>query len=394
MSMLIKNGTLVDVQTGELISPAHVAITQGRVSAVHQGGTCPPSTADGVVIDATGLFILPGLIDCHVHLVWDGSDDPNAAILGMEDELIAILMAKHALEALRLGITTVRDTGSPRRIGFAVREGIRRGLIPGPNLLISGPPICMTGGHVHTLGLESDGVEEVRKTTRQLLKQGVDVIKLMASGGVYTEGEEPASPQLTVEEMAVAVEEAHKKNVKVSAHAEGITGIMNALKAGVDTIEHGNLANEEAWDIFLKQGTYLVPTLMVFKRLAEAGPETGTPEYAVQKARQLHEAHFRNFRRAVAKGVKIAAGIDGNSPRLPEAMYFDELLVMHELGMSKLAVLQAATVNAADALGRSDLGSIEPGMRADILLLAVNPLQDLAIRDQIVRVIKDGAIVR
>ncbi|WP_371377334.1 amidohydrolase family protein [Sporomusa aerivorans] len=389
--MLIKNATIVDVKSGSLISKAQLLIEQGTVTGIYQS-QCPPVNAEPV-IDAQGMYVLPGLIDCHVHLVWDGSDDPNAAIMQMDDELMALQMAKHAKETLALGITTVRDTGSPRNVGFAVREAIRRGLIAGPNLLISGPPICMTGGHVYTIGLESDGVDEVRKSVRTLLKKGVDVIKVMASGGVYTEGEEPASPQLTVEEMVVAVEEAHKRNVKVAAHAEGISGILNALKAGVDTIEHGNLANAAAWDIFISQGTYLVPTLMVFKRLAEAG-NTGTPAYAVAKAQQLHTAHFKNFRQAVEKGVKIAAGTDGYSPRLPEAMYFDELMVMHELGMSKLAVLQAATINAAEALGLAAVGCVETGMKADLLLLTANPLEDLNFRDKIAMVLKDGVVIR
>jgi imidazolonepropionase-like amidohydrolase len=386
--MLIKNVNLVDVVAGAIVEGTDILIEGGRVAAIGRRG----DAAGAGTLDGRGCFALPGLIDCHVHLVWDGSDDPNAAMLKMDDELIAVVMAKHAEETLRLGITTVRDTGSPGRVGFAVREAIRRGVVRGPNLLISGPPICMTGGHVYNLGIEADGVDAVRKSARELLKQGVDVVKLMASGGVYTEGEEPASPQLTVEEMRAAVEEAHKRSVKVAAHAEGISGIMNALAAGVDTIEHGNLADEKAWDEFLRQGTCLVPTLMVFKRLAEA-ENTGTPDYAVAKARQLHEAHFKNFRRAVEKGVRIAMGIDGNSPRLPEAMYFDELKVMHDLGMSKPAVLQAATVNAAEALGRADLGCIAPGKRADLLLLSVDPLTDLDIRDKIVTVIKDGTVV-
>jgi len=389
--MLIKNANLVDVKSGKLLLETHLLVEEGKVAAIYQG-ECPALEAERV-IDAQGTYLLPGFIDCHVHLVWDGSDDPNATIMNMDDELITLQMAKHAQETLELGITTVRDTGSPRNVAFAVREAIQSGMIAGPNLLISGPPICMTGGHVYTIGMESDGVDEVRKSVRILLKKGVDVIKVMASGGVYTEGEEPASPQMTVEEMAVAVEEAHKRNVKVAAHAEGLTGIMNALKAGVDTIEHGNLADESAWEIFRQQGTYLVPTLMVFKRLSEA-ENTGTPEYAVAKAKQLHQAHFQNFRQAVAKGVKIAAGTDGYSPRLPEAMYFDELLVMHELGMSKLAVLQAATVNAAEALGLTTVGSIEIGMKADLLLLSVNPLEDLHFADKIITVVKDGVVVR
>ncbi len=389
--MLIKNATLVDVKSGNPLSQVHVLVEQGTIKEIYQDH-CPSMDTE-VVIDAQGLYILPGLIDCHVHLVWDGSDDPNAEILHMDDELMALRMAKHARETLELGITTVRDTGSPRNVGFAVREAIRKGIVMGPNLLISGPPVCMTGGHVYTIGMESDGVDEVRKSVRTLLKKGVDVIKVMASGGVYTEGEEPASPQMTVEEMAVAVEEAHKRNVKVAAHAEGVSGIFNALQAGVDTIEHGNLATEEAWDIFIKQGTYLVPTLMVFKRLAEAD-NTGTPEYAVAKAKQLHTAHFVNFRKAIEKGVKIAAGTDGYSPRLPEEMYFDELLVMHELGMSKQDVLRAATVNAAEALGLKNVGCLEEGMKADLLLLSVNPLEDLNFRDKIVKVVKDGVVVR
>ncbi len=392
--MLIRNATIVDVRTGELISPGHIQIEKGKIIALHKGQLSESLANDLNVIDASGKYIIPGLIDCHVHMVWDGSDDPNSKMANLDDELIAIIMTKHCEETLRLGITTIRDAGSPGKVGFAAREAIRRGIVAGPNLLISGPPIVMTGGHVHTLGVEADGPDEVRKAARQLLKEGVDFLKLMASGGVYTEGEEPGSPQLTVEEMKVAVQEAHKKGKKVAAHAEGIAGIFNALKAGVDTIEHGNLLSEQAMDIMIEQETYLIPTLMVFKRLAEAISGSNTPGYAIRKAQLIHTEHFKNFKKAVEKGVKIAAGTDGNSPRLPESMYFDELQVMHELGMSKLAVLQAATIYAADALGLDDVGSLEPGKQADLLLISVNPIEDLDIRDKITMVIKDGKKVR
>lgn len=389
--MLIKNCTLVNVKSGELISAANILIEKGKVAVINQESSfqVPAGTE---VTDGSGLFAIPGLIDCHVHMVWDGSDDPNSVILGMDDELLAVATAKHAEATLKLGITTIRDLGAPRNVGFAVREAIRRGLIAGPNFLIAGPPICMTGGHVHTLGVEADGVDAVRKATRQLLKQGVDVIKLMASGGIYTEGEEPASPQLNLDELTAAVEEAHKRNVKVAAHAEGVTGIRNALKAGVDTLEHGNLGDEKAWEMCVKQGTYLSPTLVVFKYIAAAVGE-GTPEFAVRKAQAMHKGQVNNFRKAVEMGVKIVVGTDAYSPRTPHECYFDELKYMHELGMTKLAVLQAASVNAADALDRDDLGCIEPGKRADLLLLSTNPLEDLDIGGKIVTIIKDGAVI-
>ena len=389
--MRIVNATVVDIARGQLISNACIVSEHGRIAGVRrQDGPEVANTDDA--IDASGLYVMPGLIDCHTHLVWDGSADPTTVMLGMDDETNAIAMAKHVEATLRLGITTVRDLASPHRVGFAVREAVRRGIVAGPNMVISGPNICMTGGHGWHMGLEADGVDEVRKATRQLLKQGVDVIKVMASGGVYTDGEEPGSVQYSVEELSVAVEEAHKKNVRVSAHAEGITGIRSALKAGVDTIEHANLADEAAWDDFLRQGTWLIPTLVTFRNLARPG--TGIPEFAIRKAQQIQAAHSVNFRRAVEKGVKIAVGTDCNSPLLPHARYFDELKVMHELGMSKLAVLQAATINAAQAIARDDVGSIAPGKRADLLLLSVNPLEDLDIGGKIVKIIKDGTVIR
>ena len=330
-----------------------------------------------------------------MHMVWDGSDDPMGNVLVKSHELLAIEMAKHAENTLKLGVTTVRDLASPGEVGFAVREAIKNGTILGCNLLISGPGITMTGGHVHEMGIEADGVDEVRKATRYLLKKEVDCIKLMASGGIYSaEGEIPGSPQFTVEEMKAAIEEAHKRGKKVAAHAEGYEGIMNALAAGVDSIEHGNMSTDEVWDKFVEQGTYLVPTLLTMRRTKETAEAGGLPEYIVDKARQMHEGHLKNFNGAVAKGVKIAVGTDGYAPNMPEGSYYDELLLMKELGMTALGVLQAATINAAENLGISkDYGTIEVGKVADLVVVSINPLENINFKGKVAKVLKNGRVI-
>jgi len=346
-------------------------------------------------LDMGTLTLLPGLIDCHVHLVWNGSHDPKVIMLRESAEKTAIRALLHAFEELMHGVTTVRDVGGPYKATLAVRDAIREGLFIGPRILAAGLAIEMTGGHARDLGLEVDGPHEARKGVRTMLRAGVDLIKLMATGGVYTEGEEPGSPQLTVEEMSAAVEEAHKAGRKVAAHAEGLQGILNAIDAGVDTIEHGNFLDEEAAQRMVAGGQVLVPTLSPFYRMAQLGTAGGIPEYAARKAKQVVSGSFHAIDLAKKYGIPIATGTDDGSPRLPHGVLVYELELLVHAGLSPLEALNSATAVAAKACGLSDqVGTLEPGKSADFVGVSGDPLHDISALRNIDTVVIQGALTK
>ncbi len=346
-------------------------------------------------LDMGTLTLLPGLIDCHVHLVWNGSHDPKVIMLRESAEKTAIRALLHAFEELMHGVTTVRDVGGPYKVTLAVRDAIREGLFIGPRILAAGLAIEMTGGHARDLGLEVDGPHEARKGVRTMLRAGVDLIKLMATGGVYTEGEEPGSPQLTVEEMSAAVEEAHKAGRKVAAHAEGLQGILNAIDAGVDTIEHGNFLDEEAAQRMVAGGQVLVPTLSPFYRMAQLGTAGGIPEYAARKAKQVVSGSFHAIDLAKKYGIPIATGTDDGSPRLPHGVLVYELELLVHAGLSPLEALNSATAVAAKACGLSDqVGTLEPGKSADFVGVSGDPLHDISALRNIDTVVIQGALTK
>lgn len=386
---ILKGGSIIDGLNDEVVENSYIKVENGRITEVKEG---EPGDAEGFeVIDCTGKYILPGLIDCHVHLVWNGSADPQSLIKNEENDRIALEAYKHALDTLKLGVTTVRDLGAPDRTVLHVRNVIDSGLLSGPTIIAAGAPICMTGGHVYYLGYESDGPDEVRKNTRRVLKEGADLVKVMATGGIYTKGEEPGSVQLTIEELSAAKEEALKKNKKVSAHADGIEGIMNCLEVGIDTIEHGIYADRQALEIMKNQGTFLVPTMAVMRQLISS-PDI--PAYALEKAKQVVGPHFSMLQEAVQIGVKIATGTDCGSPLTPPRYYYDELAIMHEAGMSEMEVIKASTSVAAECLGIEDQrGSISPGKFADLLIADSNPLNDLNSLRGDKLVMKNGVLV-
>lgn len=346
-------------------------------------------------IDLESLTVLPGLIDCHVHLVWNGSSDPHALQRRESDEKTAVRALVHAFQELMQGVTTVRDVGGLHKVTLAVRDAVREQVWIGPRILVAGRPIQMTGGHARDLGLEVDGPHEARKGVRTMLHAGVDLIKLMATGGVYTEGEEPGSPQLTVEEMSAAVEEAHKAGRKVAAHAEGLQGILNALDAGVDTIEHGNFLDDEAARRMVAGGQILVPTLSPFYRMAHLGTEGGIPAYAVRKARQVVSASFHAVELARAAGIPLAAGTDDGSPRLPHGVLVYELELLVKAGLSTIEALHAATTVAARACGLAEqIGTLEAGKAADFIGVVGDPLSDIGALREVDAVVIQGRLVK
>lgn len=388
MRKIITNCNLIDGIANELLKDRYIIIENDTIIQI---GTGDPTIQEGdIVIDGKDKFVLPGLIDCHVHLVWDGSEDPQQKISHIEETTVTLRAYRNALDTLKLGITTVRDVASPKKSIINLRNVINEDTLVGPTIVASGPALCMTGGHVHYLGREADGADEVRKAAREVMKEGADLIKVMATGGIYTFGEEPGSPQLTIDELKAAVEEAHKKNKKVAAHAEGLDGIRNCLEVGIDTIEHGIYADEEALLRMKEQGTYLVPTMIVMKRLAV---DERIPKWALEKAKYVVEPHQEMLENAIRIGVKIATGTDCGSPVTPPQYYFDELVIMEGAGMDAMDVIHASTRVAAECLGLEDRGVVAVGKKADLLLVSNNPVENLSTLKDLKMVIKNGEIV-
>jgi len=383
---LIRNVNIIDGLKEEAKKGLDVLIVGKEIKKIQKN----LEVSDCEEIDATGKYLTPGLIDAHVHLVWDGSGDPQAKIQGKHEDYITLVAAEQALKCVKKGLTTVRDVGGPGMAIISLRDAIDEGRLDGPKIVCSGPAIVMVGGHGWFLGREVSGKEEVRRAAREILKSGADLIKVMATGGVYTEGEEPGSPQLSVEEIKAAVEEAHNRGKRVASHAEGLKGIQNSIEAGVDSIEHCIYAGEEELKAMEKNGTYMVATLNVMQRMADIGVEGGLPEYAAQKAKEVVKVHSATFKKAVEMGVRIVTGTDLFSPYHPVEEYFTELEIMNKLGLSCFEVIKASTSEAAKLLQLEDRGVVREGKVADLLLLEANPLEDIrAFRKQIA-VFKEG----
>ena len=353
---------------------------------------------DVQAIEGRGKALLPGLIDCHVHYCLDASPDPIATFQQDDPTVTAVKAATHAQATLKAGITTVRDVGSRNHISISLGRAIRAGVIPGPRTLSAGLAICMTGGHAWFIGRQADGRDEVIKAVREQVQQGADVIKLIATGGVLTPGATPGSPQLTFEELQVAVHEARRAGRRVAAHAHGAEGMKNAIRAGVDSIEHGTVLDDEALELFLLHKTFLVPTLSAIQTGVEHGKTGGMPDHALQKVTLLADGLKVNFQKAIKAGVRIAMGTDAGTPFNPHGRNAQELRRMVDLGLSPLQAIQAATSSASSLLGLDEeIGSVEPGKVADLLVVDGNPLEDIALLEdpnRIVTVIQGGKIVK
>ncbi len=397
MTTLAVRRALVIDGTGARPHRATVVIEDARISAVGPDTriTIPKGAT---VIEGQGKALLPGLIDCHIHYCLDAGPDSLRSLEQDDPTVTAVKAVTHARATLEGGVTTVRDVGSRAHISISVTRAIRAGIIPGPRTLNAGLAICMTGGHAWFIGRQADGTDDVVKAVQEQVQAGADVIKFIATGGVLTPGASPGAAQLTLEELKAGVEEAARAGRRVAAHAHGAQGMKNAIRAGVHSIEHGTLLDDEAIALFLTHRTFLVPTLSAIQSGCEFGKQGGMPDYAVQKSMALGEEQKKTFFKAVKAGVRIAMGTDAGTPFNPHGRNAQELRRMVEFGMTPMMAIQAATASAAALLGlEQEIGTIETGKQADLILVNGNPLDDIALLEEpknVEWVIQGGRIVK
>lgn len=388
MTYRIKNIRIVTCNGMDLIEKGEVVFNEMGILAVGNANDFP----EAQVIDGTGMTILPGLIDSHVHLGMDASPDPFAKMKDESQAEIAFKAVKQGYEFLEAGITTIRNLGTRYNADITYRDAVQAGTIVGPRVFAAGKPIVMTGGHGHVMAIEADGVEEVKKAARSQLKAGADLLKVMATGGVLTKANQPGAVQLTEEELRCACQEASHVSKTVAAHTIGTEGIKNAVRAGVKTIEHAYMLDEEAVQLMVKMGTYLVPTLLAPRLILDK--ENTVPAYMIEKVNELIKAHIVSFRLALEAGVPIAAGTDAGTPYNVPGLLADELAIMIESGMTPYEAIRSATIVAAEAVEADEtIGSIEAGKRADLIIVDGNPLENIQVLKKPHYVFLNGKLV-
>lgn len=389
--VVLRGGTLIDGTGAEPIRDSVVQFEDGKITAVGSVRDFGESGLDGAeVIDVTGQTVMPGLINCHQHLDnrhGYGSYQSRAA---QSLPYLVARAARNALLDLQEGVTTIRDVASRFGTNLELKKAINDGMLLGPRVVACGQPIAMTGGHGWELCIEADGVDAVRAAARKLLKSGADLIKCMASGGFISIGvDQPWSPQLTLEEMRAAFDEAHKAGKPTTVHAHPPQAIKWAVEAGVDCIEHGALMDQETAELLANRGIYLVPTLGESYVIAHRGAEYGRPAWLSELCRAKLEERSSRFGYAVAAGVKMAVGTDVIGTMA------EEMRLMVEGGLSPMDVIVAATRNGAEVCQLLDqTGTVETGKWADIIVIDGDPLTDLSALERVKLVFKEGVLYR
>jgi len=401
---LIKATKMLDVRTGKLLTDQTILIEGNKIVRVASSTDLSQAASDTPrVIDLAGLTVLPGLIDCHAHILGNLKDLSASAPLRMSSPQGA-LWGVHNLQVwLRHGFTTLRDAGeSDLAYGqLALRDSIRMGLIEGPRMVSAGNFISVTGGHGDADVLApdqalvrrpnlADNVEDISTAVRRDIKYGADWIKLMATGGISDPMSDFDVQELSEEQMKRAVEVAHQAHKLVMAHAEGNDGIKAAVRAGVDSIEHGTLLDEEGASLMEKQATWLVPTLSVFQRYATISETSGLDQVSLAKSRMILQYQSQAFHRALQHRIRIAFGLDDDPDFLP-----NEFSAMVKAGLTPIEAIQAATIHAAELLRLSDeLGSIQAGKFADIIAVAGDPTTDITALENVVFVMRNGETIK
>jgi imidazolonepropionase-like amidohydrolase len=389
-TLVLSGARIIDGTGTEPVRGRSVVVESGVITAVVDDARAPRGNA----MDLAGHTLLPGLINCHVHLCFGAEADPVRPLREEPLALTAIKALLRARETARAGVTTVRDLGGREYVEIAARRAIQDGLIDGPRILAAGRPVCMTGGHGHWLGREADGPDDARKAVREQLKAGADVIKIIATGGVMTPGVEPGSPQMTFEEMRAAIEEARKAGRRTAAHAMAATGISEAIGAGITSIEHGVFLTEEIVAHMRRDGTFLVPTLNAPTAIAAGGLAAGIPPFMVRKSEQVVPAHVASFQLAHRAGVRIAAGADSGTPLNFHGSLLPELMLMVKYGMTPLEAIRSATGTAAECLGLGEVtGRVAPGYAADLIAVAGDPAERIEALADLRLVLVDGRAI-
>jgi imidazolonepropionase-like amidohydrolase len=381
--MIVRAGVLYD---GTLEPPKRnvdIVVSDGRVAEIRvAGGEC----------DLEARCVTPGLVNAHAHLEGSGEPDMMGMIATTTPNQRLLRAVENARKSVKAGITTIRDVGSSHTIAQDVRDAIEEGRIPGPRMRAAGAVLCMTGGHGWPIGRAVDSPWDARKAVREQMWGGADCIKLIATGGVLTKGAVPGNAQLTPDELAAAIDEAHRHGLRVAAHAIGTEGIKNALRAGIDSIEHGTMLDDEAIELFKQRSVYLVPTLSAPTCILAHLEDGNQPPYVVNKARVVNDAMLTNIRKAYESGVRIAGGSDAGTPYNYHHHYWQEVELMWSLlGMTPQQALHAATNVAAELVGLHN-GLLAVGEPADLLLLRGDAGEDVhALHDPLL-VLKNGAI--
>jgi len=396
---LVRAGHLLDVKTGKVADAQTIVVVGDTIQAIEPSASVTAQPGDKV-IDLGNLTVLPGLIDVHTHLTMNTDFDPYHEVTET-DAKDAINGVVNARTTLMAGITTVRNVGAGGFVDVDLRDAINAGQVPGPHMQVSGPLIGITGGHCDNNLLPykyhatddgvADGIAAVQHKVRENIKYGADLIKICATGGVLSKGDDPQASQFTLEEMQAIVADAHRLGRKVAAHAHGAQGILWATEAGVDSIEHGSYIDDAGIAAMKQHGTYLVPTLYLEDWMVQSGH---LPAFYQKKMVDVSAVAKSNIKRAMQAGVKIAMGTD--AAVYPHGLNAHELDVyVNQLGMAPLAALQTATIHAADLMGwTAKTGTLEPGKWADMIGVEKNPLDDIRVLQDVKFVMKGGVVYK
>ena len=390
---------MLDVRSGRMVEHPHLLVREGRIVEVGSGDA--PVPAGAAHVDLKGMTVLPGLVDMHVHL----DSDPTFGgytNLQFTDRFWSVLSVGHAQKTLMAGFTTVRNVGADDWNDVGLRQAIDAGKLVGPRIVTAGHSFGATGGHCDSTffppsmeqksAFNADSPEEGRKRVRELRKYGAQVIKICATGGVFSRNTEPGQQQLSLAEMQAIVQEAHQWGLKVAAHAHGTAGIKDAIRAGVDTIEHASLIDDEGIRLAKERGAWLSMDIYNTDYTQAEGKNNGVLEDNLRKDREIADLQRENFRRAHAAGAKMVYGTDAGI--FPHGMNAGQFKVMVRYGMTPVEAIRSATLNAAEALDRKDVGVLEAGRWADLVAIAGDPTQDVALLEFVPFVMKGGDVVK